>query len=320
MAVAWWGSQLYRPLLVPAGEQQLSVHPGEGLTALLLRLQATGWQLPLRQMQIYARLAGMDRSIRSGDYSLQSCCASALGLLELLTSGQQMTHRVTLVEGWDFRQIHSALDASPKLMLQIAADPVRAAVQFGTGYESLEGLFYPDTYDYASGESGLAVLRRARLRQRELLDRLWAERDPNLPYQTPYEAVILASIVEREARIRDEAPRIAGVYVSRLRKGMRLEADPTVIYGLGNDYSRALTLKDLRTDTPWNTYRNAGLPPTPIGMPGQEALEAALKPHETGMLFFVARGDGSHIFAPTLKEHHQNVRRVRAAQRRASQQ
>ena len=291
----------------------LTVRHGDSLNILLARLQADGWQLPALSLKIYARLNGQDRQVRSGDYRVEDCCASAKEFMDLLISGTQMTHRVTLVEGWDFRQVAQALGKQEKLQQSLDADPREAAGQLGMGYDSSEGLFYPDTYDYASGESDLDVLKRARLKQRQLLGELWAQRDPDLPYVTPYEAVILASIVEKEARLRAEAPRIAGVYVARLRRGMRLEADPTVIYGLGNDYSQRLTLADLRRPTPWNTYMNHGLPPTPIGLPGEEALRAALAPEESDMLYFVAKGDGSHLFSATHREHRQKVRQVRQA-------
>lgn len=316
LALALWLRPLQAPVAIP--EQSLDVlevRSGESLSTLLHRLNSEGWNLPETQLKLYARLKRLDRSIRAGDYSLQQCCRTATALLHLLTSGQQMTYRFTLVEGWDLRRAVSELAKAEKVRHTLGEGDARAIAQLmGLGYESAEGLFYPDTYSYASGESDLDILKRARQKQKLLLSQLWEERAGSLPYTSPYEAIILASIVEREARLVEESPKIAGVYTSRLRRDMRLEADPTVIYGLGNDYSRRLTRQDLRTDTPWNTYVRKGLPLTPIGLPGEAALRAALQPKESDMLFFVARGDGSHVFSPTLREHHANVRRIRARQ------
>lgn len=312
LAAALWLSPLARPLTPPQQASILTVQQGENLDTLLHRLQQSGWDIAIAQTKLYARILKLDKRIRSGDYSLaDGCCANTPDLLQLLTDGTQLTHRLTLIEGRGFKQMMATLAAVPKLQHDIASEPEQAARQLGLGYESAEGLFHPDTYDFASGESERALLLRARRRQRELLAQLWSTRSPDLPYETPYEALILASIVEREARLREEAPLIAGVYVARLRRGQRLEADPTVIYGLGNDYRRRLTRADLRTPTPWNTYMNRGLPPTPIGAPGETSLRAALAPKESGMLYFVARGDGGHIFAATLEEHIANVRMVR---------
>lgn len=290
----------------------LEVRSGENFSGLLRRLNSEGWELPQTQLRLYARYKGLDRSVRAGDYSLKDCCEDHMALVRLLTSGQQMTYRFTLVEGWDVRRTVRALAEAEKLDHTLGdGDPKLVAERLGLGYENAEGMFYPDTYSYASGETDLDVLKRARQRQRQILDKLWAQRRSDLPYASPYDAIILASIVEKEARLRNEAPQIAGVYVSRLRKNMRLEADPTVIYGQGNDYTKRLTLRDLRTDTPWNTYLRQGLPLTPIGAPGEAALKAALAPDESEMLFFVARGDGSHVFSRTLREHHANIRRIR---------
>ncbi|MGI9345907.1 MAG: endolytic transglycosylase MltG [Gammaproteobacteria bacterium] len=315
---AWWLNNLRNPVTPPQDYGGLlTVLPGESLSRLLSRLSNEGWQLPTTQIKLYARFYQLDHQIRAGDYPIQNCCSSSTEWLDLLTSGQQLTHRITLIEGWDFAQISAALRAEPKIADVLSDEAYAAAHELRMGYESAEGLFFPDTYDYASGESDRDILKRARKRQRDLVQKLWQERPPGLPYETPYDAIILASIVERETASLPEAPQIAGVYVSRLRKGWRLEADPTVIYGLGNDYTRRLTLTDLRTQGPWNTYKNYGLPPTPISTPSENSLRAALAPVETGAMYFVAKGDGTHLFSRTLAEHHQNIKTVRAKRRQA---
>jgi len=221
-------------------------------------------------------------------------------------------HKLTIVEGSRFTdvvaQLQKAIEAG---LMKRVIEPDRYAEVFTemTGEASPEGWIFPDTYHFPKGQTDKGFLRQAWQRMKETLARAWAQRQPDLPLKTPYEALILASIIEKETGAAEERPQIGGVFINRLKKGMKLQTDPTVIYGMGPDYKGNIRRSDLRKDTPYNTYVHAGLPPTPICMPGRESLRAALHPAEGKALYFVARGDGSHYFSATLKEHNRAVRK-----------
>jgi len=254
-----------------------------------------------------AYLTGHQRDLKSGEYRFRNGM-TARELLEQIVAGRVVEYPVVLVEGWTFRQFRDAIGEAPKLTRTLNGLSSRAIMEkLGHKGEHPEGRFFPDTYYYSSGQTELVILANAYDRMQKLLQQEWEKRDNNLPFRDAYEALILASIVEKETGRADERRLIAGVFVNRLRHGMRLQTDPTVIYGMGESFKGNLRLKDLRRDTPYNTYTRTGLPPTPVAMPGKESLQAVMHPVINGALFFVARGDGSHEFSATLEEHNKAV-------------
>ena len=314
-ALAWLYHQLNAPLRTGSGVEVLVVEPGTTLIGVAGRLQAEGLirhRLPLR---LYVRLSGRSR-IHAGEYRLTRK-ESALDLLARLERGDVIRYSITFPEGWTLAEWRAILARQAKLR-QVAADWSGAELAEALDIEQAnpEGWFSPNTYFFVAGESDLDILDRAYRRQVETLSGLWADRASGLPYREPYEALIMASLVEKETGVAAERARIAGVFVRRLAQGMRLQTDPTVIYGLGDRYRGNLTRAHLRESNAYNTYHIDGLPPTPIANPGDEALRAALAPADGEALYFVARGDGSHEFSTTLQEHQRAVRRYQL-QRRA---
>ena len=246
-------------------------------------------------------------SLKYGDYEIAQG-TTMRGLLDLFASGRIRKLAVTVIEGWNFAQMRSALARQPQLVqLTPEQTPEQLMVLLGHPGLSPEGLFFPDTYRIDSRTTDLAILKLAYRQMQSLLEEEWAQRAPDLPYKTPYEALIMASIIEKETGLAEERPQIAGVFIRRLRQGMRLQTDPTVIYGMGEQYRGDIRKDDLRRDTPYNTYTRSGLPPTPIALPGRASIHAALHPAEGSSLYFVARGDGGHVFSTTLKDHQQAV-------------
>jgi len=239
-----------------------------------------------------------------------------LTLLARIARGDVVQRQITFLEGWTYRQIRAALAAHPDVEQTLAPikdnrdnrDDARLLSELAAPHPHPEGLFFPDTYRFAPGTADVAILRMAWQAQARALAAAWAARAPDLPLASPYEALILASIIEKETGLADERARVAGVFINRLRLGMRLQTDPTVIYGLGDAYDGRIRTRDLRRDTPWNTYTRPGLPPTPIAAPGRAALWAAVRPEAHKYLYFVARGDGSSAFAVNLAAHNRNVR------------
>jgi UPF0755 protein len=230
-------------------------------------------------------------------------------LLERLISGREVQYPITLVEGWTFRQAVAAVAADPRFGAEVVGKTDAELMEtLGRPGEHPEGRFFPDTYSFPRNTSGLEVLRRAFERMERVLAEEWEQRAEDLPIETPYQALILASIIEKETAVVAERPAIGGVFVRRLRNGMRLQTDPTVIYGLGERFDGNLRREDLREPTPYNTYVIEGLPPTPIALPGREAIRAALHPEPGDSLYFVSRGDGTHAFSRTLEEHNAAVR------------
>jgi len=268
------------------------------------------WRLLAREMNVSSRL-------HAGEYALAPGL-SPRGLIDMMAAGRVVQHRFTIVEGWTFRQLRLALAAEPGLAQTLPGlEDATIAQRLAIAGEP-EGWFLPETYAWVKGDSDLLVLERAHAAMRRTLDGLWSARAVGVPLDTPYEALILASIIEKESGVADERAQIAGVFARRLRIGMRLQTDPTVVYGLGDRYDGNIRRRDLDTDTPYNTYTRAGLPPTPIALPGARAIEAALNPADGNALYFVALGDGSgaHAFSATLDEHNRAVarylRRIRA--------
>lgn len=291
----------------------LDVAPGSSLRRVLRNLEGEGILPRAGDLLFYARFTDHATRMQAGEYLLTPDL-DGRALLDLLASGKVIFHEVRLVEGWTLQQALRQIQSHPAVKVELdPEDTERLAMEFGEGRYP-EGLFFPDTYFFTRGTSDTQLLRRARWLMDEVVDTLWPARDSGLPFDTPYEALILASIIEKETGLAEERGQIAGVFVRRLQQNMRLQTDPTVIYGLGNDFDGNLTRSHLQTDTPWNTYTRHGLPPTPIALPGLAAIEAALHPEPGNTLYFVARGDGSHQFSATLEEHNQAVRRYQLRQ------
>ena len=299
------------PLGIEGTSQRIDVPRGEPLALTARRLAERGLLTHPSVFTLYARAVGADARIRAGEYDVPAG-TTPRGLLALLESGAVVRRSVTVVEGWTFADLRRALERAPGLEQTLAGrDDPDVMEALGESGVAPEGLFFPDTYLYERGATDLSVLRQARARMQRELDAAWQQRAADLPLEDPYQALILASIVEKETAMAAERPRIAGVFTERLRIGMRLQTDPSVIYGLGDAYDGNLRKTDLLSDGPYNTYTRAGLPPTPIALPGQQALMAAVRPDERDELYFVATGlpDGSHEFSRTLAEHERAVAR-----------
>jgi UPF0755 protein len=284
---------------------RVTVAPGLSVRSVLGRLQSVGALQCAVCTQLYLRLTGRTLTIKAGDYEVDPH-ASPSDVIEMLEQGRVILEQLTVVEGTRFVDLRHQLAADPYVhsLLKDRTDPqVMAAI--GHPGEAPEGRFFPDTYRFAAGTTDVQILRQAYAAMRDALAQAWDLRSADLPLQSPYQALILASVVEKETGLPAERPRIAGVFIERLRKNMRLQSDPTVIYGLGDAYDGHIHERDLTTDTPYNTYTRDGLPPTPVALPGRAALLAVVRPEETGDLYFVATGDGQggHHFSATLAEH-----------------
>ncbi len=297
--------------------------PGTGADATLDVARGARYRDIVRQIRreqvsraapFYWRLLGREMDIagkvHAGEYSLPPGLTPR-GLLHKMATGDVVQHRFLIVDGWTFRQLRLALAAEPGLehvLTSLSDEEIARKVGIEDGRP--EGWFLPETYSWTRGESDFDVLKRSHAAMKKALDKVWAARDVDaMRIGTPYEALILASIIEKETGRGEERPLISGVFMRRLKFGMRLQTDPTVIYGMGPSYDGNIRRRDLETDTPWNTYTRDGLPPTPIALPGMPALEAATHPAPGDALYFVARGDGSHEFTPTLDEHNRAVRK-----------
>lgn len=285
----------------------VEITPGESLRQVAREFADKGVLAHAWDLSLFARLQAAAGGLRAGEYRIEPGTTVA-GLLTLLRSGKVVMHQLTLVEGWTFRQALATIEQAPDLEHSLAGLDDRQVLQrLQIDAASPEGLFMPDTYEFPRGTSDVAFLRRAHEAAVQALDAAWKARADKLPYRTAQDALIMASIVEKETGREDERDKIAGVFVRRLQKGMKLQSDPTVIYGLGPTYDGDITLKDLRTDTPYNSYTRHGLPPTPICLPGRAALEAAVHPAPGDALYFVARGDGTHVFSATLEQQNAAV-------------
>lgn len=296
-----------RHLPMRSDPTSFSIPPGASLRTAAQVIEAAGVDLPAWQLELLGRVLGRSSKIKAGSYEVDGDL-TALALLNKLTRGDVMQSEIVLVEGKTFRQIRATLNEHPDIShdtLKLSDEKILAAV--GAKEPHAEGLFFPDTYLFAKGSSDIDVLRRAYRAMQPKLAAAWAGRESTLPLKTPYELLVLASIIEKETGIPADRPQIAAVFVNRLRRGMLLQTDPTVIYGLGERFDGNLRKIDLLTDSPWNTYTRPGLPPTPIAMPGLASLQAAAKPPPSDMLYFVARGDGSSEFSATLDEHNSAV-------------
>lgn len=288
-----------------------TVEPGSNLRAISEDLKQQGLSdFPPVYLQVYGRLTQQAHKIKAGEYQIEAG-TSLPEFLRILVSGKVIMNAFTIVEGMTINELLQALQQHPKVVKTLetsSGDEVMSAL--GAGDKQGEGWFLPETYHFPSGTKDIDFLRRAYQQMQDALATAWEERDDDLPYQSPYEALIMASIIEKETGIAEERPEIAGVFVRRLQKGMRLQTDPTVIYGMGDKFDGNLRRTDLRTDTPYNTYTRHGLPPTPICLPSIESIHAALHPADGNSLYFVATGEeGRHVFSATLQQHNKAVRR-----------
>ena len=311
-------SQLQASLPI-AQVQLVDVPRGATMNGLLRDFEQRGVLGSARQrlyLSWYARLRGQAAALKAGEYSLAPGLR-ATDLTALLASGNVVLHELRLVEGWQFAQALAAVQAHPAIVHTLPESGTSDALMAALGQPGRhpEGLFYPDTYRFPRATTDVEFLRRAFRTLERVLGEEWAARSADVPYATPAEALVMASIVERETGMVDERGAIAGVFVRRLRQGMRLQTDPSVIYGLGAAFDGNLRKRDLLADTPYNTYTRAGLPPTPICLPGRAALQAALHPVPGKTLYFVARGDGSHQFSETIAEHTAAVRKYQLKRR-----
>jgi len=317
-AGAWTWREL-KALEAPAaltGPQLFEVPQGAPFKLVARRMQSRGLVDNALWLRLWVRLHGQAKEIQAGEYQFDPGM-SPLDMLRRMLDGKTKTWPIRFIEGWTFAQMRQVLDENTHIEHATRSLTDRQIMEaLGHGGEKAEGRFFPDTYLVARGQSDLSVLRRAYDRMESVLADQWGSRAKNLPLKTPYQALILASIVEKETGDPSERAKIAGVFVRRLEKGMRLQTDPAVIYGLGPKFDGNLTRRDLDKDTPYNTYRHGGLPPTPIAMPGEEAIHAVLHPASGKALYFVARGDGTHVFSDTLAEHDRAVLKYQVRDRR----
>ncbi len=296
---------------VQLGEETQSFTVESGWSAKRTAQELASREIISKPMWFYlhARLEKKAGSIKTGEFELRPEMTSA-SLLDLFVEGQAKLYSHIIIEGSTFKQVREKLAADPQLsmtLLEVPSEKIMGLL--GKEGEHPEGQFFADTYRFPKNFTDQDFLRRSHQVLMKVLDEEWANRAPDLPYKTPYEALIMASIIEKETAVAAERPLIAGVFVSRLRKGMRLQTDPTVIYGIGDAYDGNIRRSDLKRDTPYNTYTRGGLPPTPISMVGREAINAALNPQQTTALYFVSRGDGTHKFSDTLEQHNAAVRK-----------
>ena len=304
---------------------RIQVEPGASVRSVLAQLEAAGSVRDARAVQWYLRLRGLRPRVQAGAYEIPPH-ASPAQILELFEQGKVILEQLTVVEGTTFADFLALLERHPQVVHTLKGKtPAEIMTALGHAGEPAEGQFFPDTYRFAANTADTAILALAYDSMQRVLAAAWQVRRPDLPLQNPHQALILASMIEKEAALKSERARIAGVFVNRLRKGMRLQSDPTVVYGLGVQYDGTIHTRDLLRDTIYNTYTREGLPPTPIALPGRESVMAAVQPEETPALYFVATGlgDGAHHFSSTLEEHNSAVQtyltRLRNPERNARQ-
>ncbi|HEY9532676.1 MAG TPA: endolytic transglycosylase MltG [Burkholderiales bacterium] len=301
---AWYATS---PVSVGALPVEVEIPRGASLRTTMDQLQKAGIGVRRIEFELLTRALGRERDIKAGNYQVAKA-PTPVELLDKLTRGDVSQAEVRLIEGWTFAQVRAALDASADLRHDTTGlEDAQVLARLQAPEPHPEGLFFPDTYLFARGSSDLAVLRRAYQAMQRHLKEEWEARDANVPYQSPYDALIMASIIEKETGKASERDLIGGVLVNRLRIGMRLQVDPTIIYGLGSEFDGNLKKKHLLEDGPYNTYVRAGLPPTPIAMPGLASLRSAMRPGKTESLYYVSRGDGSSHFSRSLDEHNRAV-------------
>jgi len=310
-AAAWW---LNQSLVLNADPIDLEVEPGTVPRSVAQAASEAGVEVNPWLLYWWFRLSGQARQIKAGNYEITQG-TTPRSLLRKLVRGEEALRAVTLVEGWNFKQVLAALTKEEQLTQDTRGlEPDLIMKSLGRPGLHPEGQFFPDTYTYAKGSSDLALLKRAMRAMDKRLAAAWAQRAPDTPLTSPEQALILASIIEKETGRASDRPLIASVFSNRLKLGMMLQTDPTVIYGLGDQFDGNLRRRDLLADTPWNTYTRSGLPPTPIAMPGKSALLAAVQPASSKVLYFVARGDGSSEFSASLEAHNRAVNKYQRGQ------
>lgn len=310
---AWY---VVTPVGVAALPVEFEVPPGMRFRGAAQRIEESGVAIGRLQFELLARALGRDQEIKAGSYEL-AAAPTPSELLDKLTRGDVTQSDIRFIEGWTFRQLRAALDASGFVRHDTAGlSDAQLLQKIGAGEAHPEGLFFPDTYVFSKGASDLRILKRAYQAMQRHLAQEWAARDAAVPYATPYEALIMASIIEKETGRAEEREMIAGALVNRLKRGMLLQVDPSVIYGLGESFDGNLKKNHLTADGPYNSYTRAGLPPTPIAAPGIASLRAALRPAKTPALYYVSRGNGSSEFSRTLEEHNRAVRKYQLNGRR----
>ena len=302
--VAWW---LQQPLSLASARVEVSIEPGTAPQEVARLWVQAGVQASPDLLYLWFRASGQARRIQAGSYEVEPGVTPRT-LLSRMVKGEQTLESVRLIEGWTFKQVREQLARAPHLKSTInILDDAQVAALLGIEGERVEGWLFPDTYAYSRGVSDMAVLKRAKAAMARQLDTAWGQRQPDTPLKTPQEMLVLASVVEKETGLPADRGLIAGVFTNRLRLGMPLQSDPTVIYGLGAQFDGNLRRADLSTDSPWNTYTRRGLPPTPIALTSLAALRAVALPQTTRALYFVARGDGSSVFSETLADHNRAV-------------
>ena len=295
------------PVEMPEEGHLFDIERGLGVSQVARQLESDGIVENANAFIALVRVLGKSSEMKAGSYEAAGSI-TPLRLVEKLTRGEFTKGQIRFIEGWTFRQVRQALDQHPALLHDTQGmTELEILKALGAKETHPEGLFFPDTYHFAAGTSDLTILRQAYDKMHATLDATWQRRAERLPLKRKYQALILASIVEKETGDPNEREMVAAVFVNRLRKRMRLQTDPTVIYGLGEQFDGNLRKRDLLTDQPYNTYTRYGLPPTPIAMPGEAAIEATLRPANTSALYFVAKGDGTHYFSDSLQEHNQAV-------------
>jgi len=316
-----WAANIYTSAGPLDEVVRVEVAPGASVRGVIRQLSNQGVVADPRAVALYLRAHNVRPNIKAGTYEFPAR-ASPARIITMLEQGAVVLEQLTVVEGSTFADLRRALERHPAVTKTLKGKPdAQVMAIIGHANELPEGRFFPDTYRFAARTTDADILKLAYESMARVLAQAWEQRREGLPISTPYEALTLASIVEKETGLASERPRIAGVFTTRLRTGMRLQSDPTVIYGIGAKYDGDIRTRDLSTDTPYNTYTRAGLPPTPIALPGRESVMAVVRPHETGDIFFVATGDGTgaHHFSKTLEEHNQAVRKFLARLRQQSQ-
>lgn len=306
-AVAGFVFWAKEPITTSGAPIPFTITPGSSVGVAAQQIAKAGVPMNPFLFSMLARVTQKANTIKAGAYELKPD-TTPRRLIDQLVRGEFAQESLTIIEGWTFRQMRQAIAANPGLRHDTATlSDAELMARISPDYKTPEGLFFPDTYLFAKGSSDLQIYKQAHSLLIAKLNEAWARRDASLPYQTPYQALIMASIVEKETGQKSERAMIAGVFVNRLKQGMLLQTDPTVIYGLGDKFNGDIRKRDLETDTPYNTYTRVGLPPTPISLPGVQSLAAALGPAKTGALYFVSRGDGTSVFSDNLADHNKAV-------------
>lgn len=313
--IGWFYLHVHSNITLPTTPYEFSIRPGSNLKQVSQQLVDAGVIPSKWPLILLARYLNHESAIKAGDYQLTDNL-SQRALLEYLIKGNAKQNEIKFIEGWTFAQLRKVLNEHPAIENNTAGLSDQQILQrIGASEAVAEGLFFPDTYYFIKGSSDIDILQRAYQTMQNHLRTNWASRMESLPLTTPYEALILASIIEKETGVENDRAEIAGVFINRLRKGMRLQTDPTIIYGLGEQFDGNLRKKDLLSDQEYNTYTRAGLPPTPIALPGLASIRAALNPAETDALYFVAKGNGESQFSTNLADHNKAVNKYQRQQK-----